>query len=91
MDTTLIPVPRPAIKIRNWGGKIILAIGTDALELSESAELLWRTIDPGRSVDDIITRVAESYGLTSHEVAQDVTEWLTEMEASGYLELRPRR
>jgi hypothetical protein len=87
MDGMLIPLPRPVLRVRNYGGTIFLSHAADALELSESAEVMWRGLSPSRSVNGLVDLLATTYGVTAEDVKQDVIEWLSGMVSAGYIEL----
>lgn len=88
MDDTLIPLPRPIVRVRNYGGRIILSVGENTVELSESAEMMWRSLAPDRDVRKLVELVVDAYDAPVDEVSSDVREWIAEMAASGFIELR---
>jgi len=43
---------------------------------------VWQSLQAGDSVDDIVTRIARSYGTDEATVRADVTEFLNELQSA---------
>ena len=55
------------------------------LVLSETAAEIWYAIDGRRSTDEIISAVADGYGIPVHEVRADVIGFLTQLQLAGVI------
>ena len=77
------------VRIRNLSGTIVLAVGADAVQLSDIAEFIWRAMAPGRRVHEIVTMVAAAHGAAEPEVRDDVVDFLTDLHARGFVAFGP--
>lgn len=77
--------PCAHVRIRNLSGTIVLAVGDDAVELSETAELIWRALTPGRRVGEVVNSVAGAYTAPAAAVQDDVVDFLADLHARGFI------
>jgi hypothetical protein len=70
-------------RVRNYRGVTMVAGPTQALELSETAAFVWRSLDEGRSVAAIAALMADAYDVDERTAGGDVVELLTELAAVG--------
>jgi hypothetical protein len=81
--------PRPALdtRVRRVGGRLLVARGNDAFELSDVAGFIWERCDGSRTVGDIAIEVVESYDVEPQVATDDMREIIQELESKGFLEL----
>lgn len=83
----LVPRPHVHVRVRNLSGTIVVAVAGDTVELSESAELIWRALAPGRTVREVARIVAERYDEPEEAVLPDVIDWLRDLHDRGFVAL----
>jgi hypothetical protein len=76
-------VPRRClgIRIRRIEGTLVVGVEDRALELSDSAELIFTSLDGRRTVADVAGLLAAEYGIEAEEALVDVAEFLTDLRA----------
>lgn len=84
------PKRREGVRARRVGKRVALIIGSEGVELNETAEAVWRLCSGEESVQGIVDSIAEEYDAEPDQIAQDVVELVQEMEALEALELLPQ-
>ncbi|MFG1838773.1 PqqD family protein [Micromonospora sp. NPDC049175] len=84
-------VPRVSLysRVRRVAGALVVAGRTETeepLELDETAELIWQSIDGRRTVRQIAARVARQYGEEEVELVADVAAFLDDLTARRLVE-----
>lgn len=77
-------VPRRALdaRVRNVRGTMLVANGSMALELTDTAAEVWKSVDGQRTVADIARLLSDGYDVAEHVALADVTELLAELAAA---------
>ncbi|MFD2474342.1 PqqD family protein [Amycolatopsis silviterrae] len=89
MDPSSVPRLSLDAKVRRFRGALLVAVGEETLELTDSAAFLFRAVDGARSVADIGTLLAQEYDVPADEAAEDAAGFLGELVDNGVLELGP--
>ncbi|KQY55338.1 hypothetical protein ASD11_17500 [Aeromicrobium sp. Root495] len=78
-------VPRRVlgIKIRKVSGDLVIGVADQALHLTDSARLLFSTLDGRRTVTDVSQALVLEYGLDETEALEDTTSFLGDLGAQG--------
>lgn len=76
---TDVPRRRLGIRIRRIEGALVVGVEDRALQLSDSAELIFTSLDGRRTVADVAGLLAAEYGIEAEEALPDVVEFLTEL------------
>lgn len=76
---TAVPRRRLDARTRRFRGTLLVASDDQMLELSESAEFIYRNIDGARSVADIGRLVAAEYDIDEATAEADLVELLTDL------------
>lgn len=84
-----VPRRRLDAKVRNIGGTIVVAGSEQALELSDTARLLWLTMDGTRSVRELADRLVETHHADLDQAIGDVIELLHSLAGAGVVTVRP--
>lgn len=53
------------------------------LLLNECGAYIWRLHQNGNTMDEVVARLCEKYGLTNSEASADVSEFFAELEKQG--------
>lgn len=77
--------PRFDMRVRNSGGRLIVAADGTSLELSESAGFVFRQVDGTRTVGEIGALLAAEYDIDVAEATADAAEVLAELLAHTML------
>jgi hypothetical protein len=73
--------------MRNFRGTLLVASGEHTLELTASAAFVFRCVDGTRSIGEIATCLAETYGVSWDIAVQDVAELVDELARSDIADL----
>jgi hypothetical protein len=73
------------VRARRVGDRHLVARGPEIVELNEVATTIWRLADGTRSVADIGRAVTQEYEIGAEQAIADVTEFLDEMVAAGFV------
>lgn len=76
---TDVPRRRLGIRIRRIEGNLVVGVEDRALQLSDSAELIFTSLDGRRTVADVAGLLAAEYGIEAEEALPDVVEFVTEL------------
>jgi hypothetical protein len=81
-------IPRRPLhaRTRNFRDKVFIAVDSESAELSETAALIWRSVDGSRTAREIATIVQADYDVTEDLALADVLEFMSEMASSGFVE-----
>lgn len=76
-----LDVPRRSlgIRVRKVEDGLMLGFRDQALLLSDSAELIYRSVDGRRTVAGVAAVVAATYGVDEAEALTDVTQFLVDL------------
>jgi hypothetical protein len=73
------------------GSWIIVPVGEMVVEfnglmnLSESGAFLWKLLESGTEVDDLVKGLLSEYNIDEETAKADVTEFINELQAKGLL------
>ncbi|MFG3025005.1 PqqD family protein [Streptomyces sp. NPDC048254] len=83
-------VPRRSLgfRVRRVGSGLVIGFKDQALELSGSAELIYRCVDGHRTVEDVAAVVAAEYGIKEAQALADAAEFIGELAALGILTIQ---
>lgn len=78
-------VPRRKLdaRVRNYRNVTLVAGPTQALELSETAAFIWRSLDDRRSVAEVAALLRAEYDVDEATALADVSELLADLAAAG--------
>lgn len=76
------------MRSRKYKGDVIIAGPQSALELSESAAFLFRSIDGNRTVGEIGVMLADNYGIPVDVAVDDAREFLEGLITERIIEVR---
>jgi len=83
-----VPSRRLDARARRIRGALTVAGPENAFELSETAELIFRSANGKRTVSEIGAIVAERYDVDAGTAAADALELLAQLEREGAIEWR---
>lgn len=83
-----IPARRLDTRIRRMDGRLVLAFGETALELSESGALLYEHMDGKRTVAMLAAVLTETYDLSEQEALADTGEFVGYLLENSLAEVR---
>lgn len=78
-----VPCRRLDARVRNYRGVTLVAGPSQALELSETAAFVWRSIDDHRSVADVAALLAQEYDVDADTALADVVDLLADLADAG--------
>ncbi|MEU7632315.1 PqqD family protein [Nocardia sp. NPDC049220] len=81
------PRLRLTARMRKFRGKLLVASQEHKLELSESAEFIFRSIDGRRTVGQIGALVAEKYEIPADMATDDAAELIEELVEAQVVDL----
>ncbi|GAA3784315.1 PqqD family protein [Streptomyces phyllanthi] len=83
-------VPRRSLgfRVRRVESGLVIGFKDQALELSDSAELIYRCMDGRRTVADVAAVVAAEYGIEEAQALADVAEFIDELAAHGIVTIQ---
>lgn len=84
-DVRWVPRPRPDVSVRNLDGTLWLRYQDQVLELSDTAAFVWRSIQHGVAVADLIELVCQEYDAPASEVGPDVLSLLASLMAADFV------
>jgi hypothetical protein len=79
VNLNVVPRIRDTTRVRRMKGNLLVARTDATLELSETAEFIFRRIDGMRTLGDISAVVALHYDIPLHIACQDTTELLAQL------------
>jgi hypothetical protein len=81
-------VPRRPLhaRTRRFRDKVFIAVDNESAELSETAAVIWTSVDGSRTVRDIAAIVQADYDVAEELDLADVLEFVSEMAGSGFME-----
>lgn len=81
-------VPRRPLhaRTRRFRDKVFIAVDNESAELSETAAVIWTSVDGSRTVRDIAAIVQADYDVAEELALADVLEFVSEMTGSGFME-----
>lgn len=80
-----VPRRRLGIWVRRRDGNLHAGFRESAVQLSESAALLFQAADGGRTVEQLASLLVDEYGIGHQEALQDTKEFLEDMERQGLM------
>ncbi|AHW65681.1 Hypothetical protein CGLY_16540 (plasmid) [Corynebacterium glyciniphilum AJ 3170] len=69
--------------VRNVGGTLYVAKRQTVRELNDVAVLIWRTIESGATVSEIVDVVTSEYSVSEEEAERDTIDFLSSLEQDG--------
>lgn len=87
MTTQRIGPPVASVRALELDGEISLyhAASQQAVLLNDTASAIWRLADGQRSLREIVTDLAATYGTTEDQIRPDVERAVAELVAAGFL------
>jgi hypothetical protein len=89
VEVTASSVPDRGLqaRVRRIAGQLTVAgpDGAQPVQLSETAELVWRSVDGRRTVRDVAVLLAAEYDVGIDEVLPDVVEMVAQLAGVGVL------
>jgi tRNA (cmo5U34)-methyltransferase len=80
------PVRAHNARARLRGERVVVTKPDQSYELSDVADLIWRSLTGRRTVDEIAAVVADRYGVEPDAVRADVDEFMAELVVEGFVE-----
>lgn len=88
-DASVRPSPRTAYQILD-GLAVLVAIRERTVHrLDDVGTDLWRFLEPGRTVAEVIEFLTETYDVDGETARRDVTEFLATLAAQNLIEVSP--
>jgi hypothetical protein len=97
LDTRLVATPADRARscvTRHIAGETIIVPVCDRVAdldaiytLNELGTRIWALIDGPTPIDRIVRRITEEYTVSADQAAEDVTEFLSELQAAGLVRL----
>ncbi|RKR91081.1 pyrroloquinoline quinone biosynthesis protein D [Micromonospora pisi] len=88
----MTPDTVPSLKLdtrwRSFRGKVFIARGDQAFELSEVAAFVYKRIDGNRSIRQIGEELAGEYDIPVDEAVSDIVELLTDLASAGVIDVK---
>lgn len=78
---------RMDIRVRNYRGRLYIAVQYQTLELDKVAEDIFRRLDGTSTVRKIAVDLAEDYGVSVEQAIDDVTAFLAQLIGYGVAEV----
>jgi hypothetical protein len=69
---------------------VVLVLGSQGVELNDTAEAVWRLCSGEVPIQSIVDSIADEYDAESEQIAEDVIELVQELEALDALDLEPK-
>lgn len=88
MTPDTVPSPRLDTRWRNYRGKVFVARGEHAFELSEVAAFIYKSIDGQRSIRQIGEKLAAEYDIPVDDAVSDIAELLTDLVAADVIDIK---
>jgi len=81
-------VPRRPLhaRTRRFRDKVFIAVDNESAELSDTAAVIWTSVDGSRTIRDIAAVVQADYDVAEELALADVLEFVSEMAGSGFME-----
>jgi Coenzyme PQQ synthesis protein D (PqqD) len=81
-------IPRRPLhaRTRSFRDKVFIAVDNESAELSETAAVIWRSVDGSRTIHDIAIIIQADYEVAEDQALADVLEFMSEMASSGFIE-----
>ena len=57
----------------------------DFFSIKDTGLAIWNLIDGSRGRDDVLATLADSYSVAADEIAADVDDFLTQVQAAGFV------
>lgn len=89
LDLDVRPKRRDGVRVRRIGSRVVLIVGSQGVELNETAESVWRLCSGETSIHDIVDSIAEEYDAATDQITEDVVELIQELEALNALDFDP--
>lgn len=83
-----VPVRDLSVRVRNFKSKLLVASGPVAVELTDVAAMIFRSIDGEASISAISARIAEEYDVPVDVALADCTEFVTDLRDQGLIRIR---
>ncbi len=92
MAETSIPVPNPEYQLEELDNELLLyhPAETKTVYMNETASLVWQLCDGGRSVDEIVDLLQESYPEAGDGLRDDVQRTLDVFAQHGAISYQQR-
>lgn len=82
----VVPQIRLDVRVRRFGGKILITLHDESLELADVAADVFLMIDGTRTVHQLADHLALEYGIPVEMALSDTEELLAELRAGGIVE-----
>ncbi len=89
MNKSDIPVIAGDYRLEEFDGELLLyhPATTRTLHMNDSASLIWNLCDGKRTIQDIVTTLAEAYPESAESIENDVTQTIKNLFDNGVLSL----
>lgn len=59
---------------------------TGMVRLNETGKYIWESVEKGISKEEIISQIAEMYGIANEKAKNDVNKFVEQMKTEGFLD-----
>ncbi|MBM0201670.1 PqqD family protein [Micromonospora sp. NPDC051227] len=88
MTPNTVPSTRLDTRWRKYRGKVFIARGDNAFELSEVAAFIYKSIDGSRTIRQLGEGLAAEYDIAVEDAVSDIEELLTDLVAADVIDIR---
>jgi hypothetical protein len=88
VSSRALPVRGLGVRVRRFKGQTLLSNDRQVFELSEVAELIWRSIDGIKDESALAGKVALEFNVAPEVAQEDVSRFLGELATDGLIEWR---